>query len=78
MTDEKGAWAESLCFGSGADRGWESAVPTADTQAGSTFYAHLPQPNRQTVQKGLAWVILQLRRKPEVCCEREDQIYKGF
>uniref|UniRef100_U3IJT2 CUGBP Elav-like family member 4 n=1 Tax=Anas platyrhynchos platyrhynchos TaxID=8840 RepID=U3IJT2_ANAPP len=55
-----------------------SAVPTAGTQAASTFYAHPHQPNRHAIQKGLAWVILQLQWKPEVCCERGEQICKGF
>lgn len=27
MTDEKGAWVESLCFGSSADWGWELLLP---------------------------------------------------
>lgn len=58
--------------------GMGSAVPTAGTQAASTFYAHPHQPNRHAIQKGLAWVILQLQWKPEVCCERGEQICKGF
>lgn len=42
MTDEKGAWAESLCFGSGAGWGWEVLFPQQTRRQAAHFMHILP------------------------------------